>query len=232
MLVAELLLLGLAVLARRPEPEVDGVAGGQPRAVQAHRAHRAGRGDGGVAGPAALARPRPEQREENRQQDEAVEGAEQDHEEDHLEEGDEEVAGREGEADDAEDGADRALDDREAEGEQAGGDLGVRRAVLHGHVVVADVGGVVHGEADAHDEVDEGHAVQVDAPPGHVAEHAGDDADYGEGDPEGAQRVGDHHEADQHHEARRHQHRLDRLRLDLQVLVDVDEEWMENCHLK
>ena len=98
--------------------------------------------------------------------------------------------------------------------------------------MVADVGGVVHGEADAHDEVDEGHAVQVDAPPGHVAEHAGDDADYGEGDPEGAQRVGDHHEADEHHEARRHQHRLDRLRLDLQVLVDVDEEWMENCHLK
>ena len=144
MLVAELLLLGLAVLARRPEPEVDGVAGGQPRAVQAHRAHRAGRGDGGVAGPAALARPRPEQREENRQQDEAVEGAEQDHEEDHLEERDEEVAGGEGEADHTEDGADGPLDDRETQSEEAGRDLGVRTLVLDTHVVIADVGGVVH----------------------------------------------------------------------------------------
>ena len=63
--------------------------------------------------------------------------------------------------------------------------------------------------------------------PGHVAEDAGDDADDGEGDPEGAQGVGDHHEADQHHEAGRDQHALDGLGLDLQVLVNVDEERVE-----
>ena len=39
--------------------------------------------------------------------------------------------------------------------------------------------------------------------PGHVAEDPGDDADDGEGDPEGAQGVGDHHKADQHHKAGR-----------------------------
>ena len=34
-------------------------------------------------------------------------------------------------------------------------------------VVVAEVGGEVHAEADAHDEVDEGDPVQDDVPDGH-----------------------------------------------------------------
>ncbi len=37
-------------------------------------------------------------------------------------------------------------------------------------VVVAEVGGEVHAEADAHDEVDEGDPVQHDAPQGHEAQ--------------------------------------------------------------
>ena len=94
-----------------------------------------------------------------------MEGAESDDQEDHLEEGDEEVAGGEGEADHTEDGADGPLDDRETQGEEAGGDLGVRTLVLDTHVVIADVGGVVHREADAHNQVDQGHAVEVNAPP-------------------------------------------------------------------
>ena len=101
-----------------------------------------------------------------------------------------------------------------------------------GHEMVRNVGREINGESDAHDEVDERHPVQVDAPPAHVAQDPGHDAHDGEGDPERAQRVGDHHEADQHHEARRHQHTLDGLRLDLQVLVNVDEERMEYSHLK
>ena len=68
--------------------------------------------------------------------------------------------------------------------------------------------------------------------PGHVAEDPGDDADDGEGDPEGAQGVGDHHKADQHHEAGRDQDALDGLGLDLQVLVNVDEERVEHSDLK
>ena len=68
--------------------------------------------------------------------------------------------------------------------------------------------------------------------PGHVAEDPGDDADDGEGDPEGAQGVGDHHEADQHHEAGRDHDALYGLGLDLQVLVNVDEERVEDSNLK
>ena len=60
----------------------------------------------------------------------------------------------------------------------------------------------------------------------------GDDADDGEGDPEGAQGVGDHHEADQHHKAGSDQDALDSLWLDLQVLVNVDEERVEDSNLK
>ena len=94
-----------------------------------------------------------------------MKGAKEDHQEDHLKEGDEEVAGGEGEADHTEDGADSALDDRETQGEEAGRDLSVRTLVLDTHVVIADVGGVVHREADAHYQVDQGHAIEVNAPP-------------------------------------------------------------------
>ena len=68
--------------------------------------------------------------------------------------------------------------------------------------------------------------------PGHVAEDPGDDAYDGEGDPEGAQGVGDHHKADKHHEAGRDQDALYGLGLDLQVLVNVDEERVEHSDLK
>ena len=87
-------------------------------------------------------------------------------------------------------------------------------------------------EADAHDQVDERHPVQVDPPPGHVAQDTGHDAHDREGHPERAQRVRDHDEAHQHHEACRHQHRLDSLGLDLQVLVNEDEEGMKHSNLK
>ena len=94
-----------------------------------------------------------------------MEGTQEDHEEDHLEEGDEEVAGGEGEADDPEDSAHCSLDDRETQGKEAGRDLGVWALVLDAHVVVADVGGVVHREANAHDQIDQGHTIQIDTPP-------------------------------------------------------------------
>ena len=157
----------LPIFSRSAEAEVDAVAGGrQPRhRVEAH-CSRGGRDGGVTGGPAPVTRSGTKEGQEDGQEDEAVEGPQEDHEEDHLEEGYEEVAGGEGEADDPEDGADGPLDNRKTQCEQAGGNLGVRALVLDAHVVIADVGGVVNREADAHDQVDQGHAVQVDAPPG------------------------------------------------------------------
>jgi hypothetical protein len=53
---------------------------------------------------------------------------------------------------------------------------------------------------NAHDEVDHGDGVQVNAPEGHEAEHADLDGDNGEGDPEGAHGVGDEDQGDDHHD--------------------------------
>ena len=130
-----------------------------------------------------------------------MQSSQQDDQEDHLEEGDEDVAGSEGQTDDSQHSADGSLDNGKTQSEETCGNLVIRRLVLHWHVVVADVRGVVHGEADTHDQVDQRHAVQVDPPPGHVAQHPGHDGHDGEGHPERAERVGDHDEGDQHHEA-------------------------------
>ena len=89
-----------------------------------------------------------------------MEGAQQDDEEDHLEERDEEVGGGEGEAKDSENGGSRALEDRHSQCVERGTDPLRGTLALLGHVVVADVGGKVHGETDAHDQVDQRHAVQ------------------------------------------------------------------------
>ena len=43
---------------------------------------------------------------------------------------------------------------------------------------------------DAHDQVDHGDGVEVDAPEGHEADDAQLDGHDGEGDPQGADRVG------------------------------------------
>ena len=132
--------------------------------MEAHRG-RGGRDGGVTGGSVPVTRSGAKEGQEDWQENETVKGAKEDHQEDHLEEGDEEVAGGEGEADHTEDGADSALDDRETQGEEAGRDLSVRTLVLDTHVVIADVGGVVHREADAHNQVNQGYAVEVDAPP-------------------------------------------------------------------
>ena len=98
---------------------------------------------------------------------------EEDDEEDHLEEGDVEVAGGEGKSDHPKNGGASALDYRHSQGIKACGYPLLGRLVVLGHVVVADVGGEVDREADAHDQVDEGHPVEVDVPPGHVPDDAG-----------------------------------------------------------
>ena len=111
--------------------------------MEAHRG--LGSRDSGVTrGPVPVTRSGAKEGQEDWQENETVKGAKEDHQEDHLEEGDEEVAGGEGEADHTEDGADGPLDDWETQGEEAGRDLGVRTLVLDTHVVIADVGGVVH----------------------------------------------------------------------------------------
>ena len=96
----------------------------------------------------------------------------EDDQEDHLEEGDVEVAGGEGEPKDPKNGRTSSLDYRHAQRVETGRDPLLRSLVVLGHVVVADVGREVDREADAHDQVDQGHPVQVDVPPGHVSDDA------------------------------------------------------------
>lgn len=137
--------------------------------------HRGG-GGGHTAPAAAVAAPaaaRPEERQQHRKQDQPVGRAKEYDQEDHLEECDVEVAGGKGQSKHAQNRRHGALDDGQAEGVEAGRDTLLRPLVLLRHVVVADVGREVDGEADAHDEVDEGDTVQVDAPPRHVAQHSG-----------------------------------------------------------
>ena len=98
--------------------------------------------------------------------------------------------------------------------------------------MVADVRREVHGEADAHDQVDQGDPIQVDPPPGHVAQDPSLDAHDGEGHPQGADGVGNHYEADDHHEARGDKNRLDGLGHDLKILVNIDEVGMEYRNLE
>lgn len=65
---------------------------------------------------------------------------------------------------------------------------------LAAHVSVAYVRGVVYTEADAHDEVDHGDAVQVHLPKRHVPGHPHFDGDHAERDPQRAQHVRDEDE--------------------------------------
>ena len=95
-----------------------------------------GRGGGGAG-------PRPEDAEQHRQQEETVQEAEGDDQQHHLEEGDEDVGGRDHEADHAEDGGHGALEDREAEPVQAV-PHSVVRATHAVQVVVGDVGSEVN----------------------------------------------------------------------------------------
>ena len=53
---------------------------------------------------------------------------------------------------------------------------------------------------NTHDQVDHGDGVQVDAPECHEPEHSHLYRDDREGDPEGADRVGDEDEGDDHHD--------------------------------
>ena len=67
----------------------------------------------------------------------------------------------------------------------------------------------VDRKPNAHDEVDHGDAVEVDAPEGHVADDADLDAEDAEGDPERADWVRDEDEGDYAHDAGGDRNRLD-----------------------
>ena len=71
------------------------------------------------------------------------------------------------------------------------------------------MGGEVHGEANTHDEVDHGDAVQVDAPEGHVSDDAYLDAHDADSHPERADGVGDEDQRDDAHDGGGHAGRLD-----------------------
>ena len=97
----------------------------------------------------------------------------EDDQEDHLEEGDVEVAGGEGEPKDPKNCRTSSLDYRHAQRVETCRDPLLWSLVILGHVVVADVRTEVDGEADAHDQVDQGHPIQVHVPPGHITHNAG-----------------------------------------------------------
>lgn len=157
-----------------------------------------------------------------------MQDAEQDDQEDHLEEGDKEVAGGECQAKDTQDGRARALQDGDAQGVETLLDPLVWRLVLLDQVVVADMGREVDREANAHDEVDQGHAIQVDTPPGHVADHTNLNGDDGQGHPERADKGRDEDQGDDDHDQGRDQDALNGLWPDGQVLVNVDEKRLKN----
>ncbi len=76
-----------------------------------------------------------------------MEGAQRDHQEDHLEEGDEDVGGRDYQADDSKDRRDGTLDDGEAEAVKAVPHPLVR-AALAVQVVVGNVSREVYGKSE------------------------------------------------------------------------------------
>lgn len=78
--------------------------------------------------------------------------------------------------------------------------------------------GEVNGEPDAHDQVDHGQRVEVDAPQGHKAQDTQLDGDDGEGHPQGAQRIGYEDQRDDHHDHSCQRHTLDGRRKDHQKL--------------
>ena len=147
------------------------------------------------------------------QQEESVQRSEKDDQEDHLEERDKHVAGCEHESQDADHGWGSTLQDGQAQQEQA-----IVQSIFHGTrgtgygEVMGNVGGKVHGEANAHDEVDHGDGVQRHPPQGHEAQHPQLDGHDGEGDPQGANQPRDEEERDQNHDGGGDEHALHRRR--------------------
>lgn len=99
---------------------------------------------------------------------------------------------------------------------------------LRWHVGVADVGGEVNREANAHDEVDHWYWVQIDVPQWHVARNAQLNGDDTERHPQWAQEVRDENERDNHHYNRSDDHALDWCRPDQLKLIEEHEVRMED----
>lgn len=134
--------------------------------------------------------------------------AEHDYQEDHLEEHHEYVAPSQNERRHTQYGTDGSLDDRQTQRVQAFPDPFFRASGFGRHVRVAYVRGEVHRETDAHDQVDHRYGVQVDAPKGHVTDHAQLDGHDRESHPQRTQHVRYEQERDQHHCSASHQHGL------------------------
>ena len=122
------------------------------------------------------------------------------------------------------------LDYRQPEAVQTVPDPVVRTA-LRVHVAVGDVCCEVHGETNAHYQVDHGYGVEVDPPEGHKTEDTELDRHDGEGDPERAYWVGDEDEGDDEHDDGCETDTLDGVRENHQELVEVDEVGVEDGHI-
>jgi len=94
------------------------------------------------------------------------------------------------------------------------------------------VGGEVDAEADAHEQEHHGDAVQVDAPPRHVARDARAHGRDAERHPEGAHRMWDEQQRDDEDGGRGDAEVEDGARHDEQELVGEDEGRVEDGHGK
>ena len=107
----------------------------------------------------------------------------------------------------------------------------VVRGALAVHVAVGDVRRKVHGEANTHDQVDHRDCVKVDAPECHEAKNSQLNGHDREGNPEGADGVGDEDQGDDEHDEGCQADALDGVGEDAEELVKVDEVGVEDCHV-
>jgi len=94
------------------------------------------------------------------------------------------------------------------------------------------VGGEINTEADAHEQEDHSDAVQVDAPPRHVARHARAHGGDAERYPEGAHRMWNEQQRDDENGGGGDAEVEDGARDDEEELVGEDERRVEDGHVE
>ena len=176
--------------------------------------------------------PDPHHREQGGDDKQAVEGTEDDHEKHGPEEGPKHVARREAQWRHREDGRERPLHHRIPEFVQRIAHAFVAGVALCEREGVDDVRREVDAESGAHDDVDHGHGVEVNAPPGHVAYHADTGRHDAQRDEQTAGEWRHEHEGDGKHGGRCDEQVLARVRPHGDVLVVEDERRVEHRHVQ
>ena len=141
-----------------------------------------------------------------RDDEQAVHGAEHDEQEHDAEHGPEEVTLGRRDGRDADERHDDALHDRSTDEEERPSDALEPRVTALEHEGARHVHREVDAEADAHNGGDARDAVDVHRPPAHESEHADDDREDADDEPEAAERLRDEDEGDHEHDHHRYAH--------------------------